>query len=172
MIEGNLSDVSLPGLLQFLATESNKSFRVRLMSGLQRGDIFISEGEILAANYGLLEGNDALTEFLFWDEGTFAVERLASRLKDTVNVNLRIVLKQVNTFADQMLFLQESGVGLNTELVPSVRFGTQQWQEALQKQPLFKEDFAVIGWITDGRSMRQAMREFGFDVIKATSSLF
>jgi hypothetical protein len=172
MIEGNLSDVSLPGLLQFLATESNKSFRVKLVSGAQRGEIFISEGEILAANYGLLEGNDALTEFLFWVDGTFVVERLASRLKDTVNVNLRIILKQINTFADQMLFLQESGVGLNTELVPSVRFGTQEWQEALQKQPLYKEDFAVIGWIPDGRSMRQAMREFNFDVIKATSSLF
>lgn len=172
MIEGNLSDVSLPGLLQFLATESNKSFRVKLVSGPQRGEIFISEGEILAANYGLLEGNDALTEFLFWAEGTFIVERLASRLKDSVSVNLKIVLKQVNTFADQMLFLQESGVGLNTELVPSPRFGTQAWQEDLQKQPLHKEDFAVLGWITDGRTMRQAMREFNFDVIKATSSLF
>ncbi len=172
MIEGNLSDVSLPGLLQFLATESNKSFSVQLTNGSQKGEVTVCDGEILAANFGLLEGNDALTEFLFWTEGTFSVERLAQSASSPENCNLKIALKQVNTFADQMLFLQQSNVGLNTEIVPSPKFGTQEWQEALQKQPLYKEDYVVLGWVTDGRTMRQAMREFSFDVVQATSSLF
>jgi hypothetical protein len=171
MIEGNLSDVSLPGLLQFLATESNKCYRVELVNGPQKGDVIVCEGEILAANFGLLEGNDALTEFLFWSEGSFSVERLADR-DSAKSSNLNIVLKQVNTFADQMHFLQGINVGLNTEIVPSPTFGTQEWQEELKKQPLYKEDYVVLGWITDGRTMRQAMREFNFDVVQATSSLF
>ncbi len=172
MIEGNLSDVSLPGLLQFLATESNKSFSVQLTNGTQKGEVTVCDGEILAANFGLLEGNDALTEFLFWNEGSFSVERLAQGATSAESCNLKIELKQVNTFADQMLFLQKSNVGLNTEIVPSPKFGTQEWQEALQKQPLYKEDYVVLGWVTDGRTMRQAMREFSFDVVQATNSLF
>lgn len=172
MIEGNLADVSLPGLLQFLATESNKSFKVKLVNGFAKGELFICEGELLAANFGILEGNDALTEFLFWQDGTFHVERVASRFRSTINSNLKIDLKQSNTFADQLLFLREEGVGLNTEIVPSPNFGTQFWQEALTKQPLGKDDFAVLGWITDGRTMRQAMREFSLDVVSATSSLY
>jgi len=128
MIEGNLSDASLPGLLQFLATESDKTYKLRLSNGFEKGDIFINEGEILSANFGLLEGNDALAELLFWREGAFSVEKLASRFKATINANLSIKLKQDNSFADQILFLQESLVGLNTEIVSSSTFGTQEWQ--------------------------------------------
>ncbi len=172
MIEGDLADVSLPGLLQCLATESNKSFRVQLVSGPQKGELIISEGEILAANFGLLEGNDALTEFLFWGDGTFKVERFDLADDASFRRSLTIALRQLNSFADQILFLQKSNVGLNTEIVPSPKFGTQEWQEALQKLPLYKEDYVVLGWVTDGRTMRQAMREFNFDVVQATSSLF
>jgi len=172
MIEGDLADVSLPGLLQCLATESNKSFRVQLVSGPQKGELIISEGEILAANFGLLEGNDALTEFLFWGDGTFKVERFDLADDASFSRSLTIALRQLNSFADQILFLQKSNVGLNTEIVPSPKFGTQEWQEALQKLPLYKEDYVVLGWVTDGRTMRQAMREFNFDVVQATSSLF
>lgn len=172
MIEGDLADVSLPGLLQCLATESNKSFRVQLVSGPQKGELIISEGEILAANFGLLEGNDALTEFLFWGDGNFKVERFDLADDASFSRSLTIALRQLNSFADQILFLQKSNVGLNTEIVPSPKFGTQEWQEALQKLPLYKEDYVVLGWVTDGRTMRQAMREFNFDVVQATSSLF
>ncbi len=172
MIEGDLADVSLPGLLQCLATESNKSFRVQLVSGPQKGELIVSEGEILAANFGLLEGNDALTEFLFWGDGTFRVERFDLAEDASFSRSLTIALRQLNSFADQILFLQKSNVGLNTEIVPSPKFGTQEWQEALQKLPLYKEDYVVLGWVTDGRTMRQAMREFNFDVVQATSSLF
>ncbi len=155
-----------------MATESNKSFRVSLVSGGQKGDLLVCDGEILSANFGLLEGNDALTELLFWSDGTFSVARVKDDEKADLKGNLKILLRQVNTFADQMHFLREASVGLNSEIVPSLNFGTQAWQEALARQPLFKEDYAVLGWITDGRTMRQAMREFSFDVVRATSSLF
>lgn len=172
MIEGDLADVSLPGLLQCLATESDKSFRVQLASGPQKGELIVSEGQILAANFGLLEGNDALTEFLFWGEGSFKVERFNLADDASFSRSLTIELRQLNSFADQILFLQKTNVGLNTEIVPSPKFGTQEWQEALKKLPLYKEDYVVLGWVTDGRTMRQAMREFNFDVVQATSSLF
>jgi hypothetical protein len=172
MIEGNLSDVSLPGLLQFLATESNKSYKVSLVSGAQKGELLVSSGEIQSATFGLLEGNDALTELLFWPDGSFKIIRLKGAGEGKAGDGLKIPLKQVNTFADQMVYLREAAVGLNSEIVPSPSFGTQGWQEALSRQPLLKEDYTVLGWATDGRTMRQAMREFNFDVVRATSSLY
>ncbi|OYV23786.1 MAG: hypothetical protein B7W95_00895 [Acidimicrobiales bacterium 20-64-4] len=158
-----------------MATESNKSYKVNLESAGQKGSLLVCSGVIQSANFGLLEGNDALTELLFWPEGNFKVQRLDSEAAASSgggSDSLKIPLKQSNTFADQMAFLRDSAVGLNSEIVPSPTFGTQSWQEALAKQPLLKEDYAVLGWITDGRTMRQAMREFNFDVVRATSSLF
>lgn len=172
MIEGNLADISLPGLLQFLAGETSKSYRIRLGNGGHQGDVFICEGELLVATFGLLEGLDALSEFLTWTQGEFTIERLPSRFKNTIKSNVRLRLDTPGSFADQCAFLSESSVGVNTEIVPSRRFGTAQWQEALHVQPLEREDYVVLGWITDGRTMRQAMREFQFDLKRAIGILY
>lgn len=172
MIEGNLADISLPGLLQFLAGETTKSYRIRLGKGGHQGDVFICEGELLVATFGLLEGLDALSEFLTWNQGEFTIERLPSRFKNTIKSNVRLRLDLPGSFADQCAFLSESSVGVNTEIVPSRTFGTADWQEALHVQPLEKEDYVVLGWITDGRTMRQAMREFQFDLKRAIGILY
>ncbi|MBX9691076.1 MAG: DUF4388 domain-containing protein [Cyanobacteria bacterium] len=172
MFEGDLQDLSLPGLLQLLAGESSKSYRLKIRKGGQVGDMLICEGELLAATYGILEGLDALSEFLNWSEGEFTIERVSSRFKETTGTNIRLKLDQPGSFTDQCAFLQESAVGLNTEIVPSINFGTPEWQKALSVQPLKKEDYAIIGWITDGRTMRQAMREFNFDLITSIGILY
>lgn len=172
MFEGKLEDLSLPGLLQLLAGESSKSFRLKIRKDGQIGDLLICEGELLVATYGLLEGLDALSEFLNWSEGDFAIERVPTKYKSTARANINLRLDQPGSFTDQCNFLQESKVGLNTEIVPSTMFGTQEWQEALHVQPLKKEDYAVLGWITDGRTMRQAMREFKFDLITSIGILY
>ena len=71
MIEGNLKDVSLPGLLQFLAAELAKNYRVSIASGGQTGEVYICKGLVVCAAFGLLEGEDAMCEFLSWREGSF-----------------------------------------------------------------------------------------------------
>ncbi len=172
MIEGNLEDISLPGLLQLLAAESTKSYRLRISKGGQHGDIFVCDGHVLVATFGILEGVDALTEFLNWADGEFVVEKLPSHFKTTIRSNMNLNLSDPGCFADQCAFLYESNVGLNTEIVPSRTFGTAEWQDALHVQPLEKEDYAILGWITDGRTMRQAMREFQFDLKKTTGVLY
>jgi len=172
MIEGNLEDISLPGLLQLLAAESTKNYRLRINKGGQRGDVFVCEGHLLVATFGILEGLDALSEFLNWTDGEFVVEKLPSHFKSTIRSNINLNLAEPGCFADQCAFLQESNVGLNTEIVPSRSFGTSEWQEALHVQPLRNEDYAILGWITDGRTMRQAMREFQFDLKKTIGVLY
>lgn len=172
MIEGNLEDISLPGLLQLLAAESTKNYRLRITKGGQHGDMFVCEGHLLVATYGILEGLDAVSEFLSWSDGEFVVEKLPSHFKSTIRSNINLNLSEPGCFSDQCAFLYESNVGLNTEIVPSRSFGTAEWQEALHVQPLGKEDYVILGWITDGRTMRQAMREFQFDLKTAIGVLY
>lgn len=170
MLEGNFRDVSLPGLLQFLATEVNKSYRVKVTSNNHAGEIFVCKGAVTASSYGLLEGEDALCEFLSWKDGSFGVELLNPQIE--IKRNLQSQIQPTSTFADQSSFLNEQNVGLNSVLVASKAFGTAEWQETLLQQPLERDDFMVLGWFAAGRSMRQASREFNFDLVKATGILF
>src|SRR5882757_9506079 len=165
MLEGNFRDVSLPGLLQFLATEINKSYRVKVTSNNHAGEIFVCKGAVTASSYGLLEGEDALCEFLSWKDGSFGVELLNSQIE--IKRNLQSQIYPTSTFADQSSFLNEQNVGLNSVLVASKAFGTAEWQETILQQPLERDDFMVLGWFAAGRSMRQASREFNFDLVKA-----
>ncbi len=170
MLEGNFRDVSLPGLLQFLATEINKSYRVKVTSNNHAGEIFVCKGAVTASSYGLLEGEDALCEFLSWKDGSFGVELLNPQIE--IKRNLHSQIQPTSTFADQSSFLNEQNVGLNSVLVASKAFGTAEWQETVRQQPLERDDFMVLGWFAAGRSMRQASREFNFDLVKATGILF
>jgi hypothetical protein len=170
MLEGNFRDVSLPGLLQFLATEINKSYRVKVTSSNHVGEIFVCKGAVTASSYGLLEGEDALCEFLSWKEGSFGVELLNSQIE--IKKNLQFQIQPTATFADQSAFLNEQNVGLNSMLVASKAFGTAEWQETIKQQPLERDDFMVLGWFGQGRTMRQALREFNFDIVKATGVIF
>lgn len=172
MIEGNLKDASLPGLLQFLASENNELYKVELTAGSNSGQIFVSNGSVISATFNLLQGEDALCEFLTWREGSFCVERLALEFAETIKKNISLRLESPNCFVSQSAFLAESLVGLNTVIIPSKKFGSLEWQDALRTKPLEREDFVLMSWLKEGRTMRQACREFDFDIVKATGILY
>lgn len=173
MIKGNLKDVSLPGLMQFLANEAGKNYRLKIDRTSLHGDLIIAGGDVISASYGLLTGEDALCEFLTWEDGSFWVERLPARLESTFfERNMQLRLQQTGSFADQSGFLLENQVGLNTVVRSSKMFGTSEWQESSKLHPLQREDFLVLGWLSEGRTMRQASREFAFDLIKSTGILY
>jgi hypothetical protein len=177
MIEGNFKDVSLPGLLQVLGSEVSRNYRVRVSptsvdgvgAGGQSGDIYVARGFVVCASFGLLEGEDAICEFLSWRDGTFFVETLTANVE--VKKNLKRAISASNAFVENSLYINENNVGLNTVIVASKSFGSVEWQESLRQQPLEREDFVVLGWVGEGRTMRQALREFSFDIAQATAIL-
>ncbi|GEM_PF-3059335 len=172
MIKGSLKDISLPGLLQCLANEGNKSYRLKVERGSAHGDLVIVEGTLIAASYGLLSGDDAVCEFMTWDDGAFYVERLSPRFHATIDKNMSLRLLQVINFSDHASFLLENNIGLNTMIRPSRLFGTPEWQESSKLQPLQREDFLILGWLSGGRTMRDSMREFAFDLVQCTAILY
>lgn len=172
MIEGSLADISLPGLLQLLADESGSSYHIHIRRSGQSCDLTVVRGRLRVAKFGILEGHDALTEVVSWTDGTFKIETLPRDFVLSAKPNLDHRLDQPGTFTDQFAFLRQVNVGLNTEIVPSTNFGTEEWQAALRVQPLGKYDYQVLGWITDGRTMHQAMVELELDLRMAVGMLF
>lgn len=175
MLEGSLSDASVAGLLQLLCHETHKSFSIQIRRMGQVCNVFVSQGEVASVSFGILEGVEALSEVLFWDEGEFWVERLDTAGETALfekERNLNIKFDSPTSLAYYCSFLKQNNVGLHTEIVPSANFGTQEWQAMLTREPLLKDDFTVIGWITDGRTMRQAMVELNLDLKSALSSLY
>lgn len=120
MIEGNLKDVSLPGLLQFLAAESSKNYRVSIASAGQTGEVYICKSFVVCAAFGLLEGEDAMCEFLAWRDGTFFVEQLTPQVD--VRKNLKRAISPNAAFAESASYLSQNNVGLNTTLVSVGQF--------------------------------------------------
>lgn len=70
-IEGTLSQLGIPDLLQILAM-NKRSGRLTLMRGTERGEIHVGEGRPMNAKMGPVEGEKALFRLLAWNEGSFS----------------------------------------------------------------------------------------------------
>jgi CheY-like chemotaxis protein len=69
-IEGSLSQLSIPDLMQILGM-NKRSGKLSLERGSERGEIFVAEGRPVNARIGRVEGEKALFRLLVWSEGTF-----------------------------------------------------------------------------------------------------
>lgn len=70
-IEGTLTQLSIPDLLQILSI-NKRTGRLNLVRGADRGDIQVMEGRPINAHVGPVEGEKALFRVLHWSEGTFS----------------------------------------------------------------------------------------------------
>lgn len=165
MIEGSFSDVSLPALMQLLCLEASKCFRIRVTSDSQKGYVLIRHGAIIAAQFGILEGEDAVCEFLSWSQGSFLAEQVVAQTD--VEKNLREEIRPNPSFIEDCSILAEKQIGLNSEITGSDQFGSPGWKELINEYPLDRECFSVLAWLREGRKMRLAVREFGFDIVRA-----
>ena len=118
MIKGNLKSVSVPSLLQMLASESHRAYRFAIYIGNQTARVEILEGLIIDARFGILEGVDALVEILALSSGEFEIEPFVATEKDFVRGTVRCNLEELSSFADQCCFLRRLKLGLNTPIVP------------------------------------------------------
>jgi Domain of unknown function (DUF4388) len=169
MIEGNFNDISLPAMLQLLCLEAQKSFRVGVALDSQRGEIYVRKGWVIAAVYGILEGEDAFCEFMAWRDGVFWAEQVTPEM--AIEKNLSFAFQPNSVFVQDCGYLAQSNAGLNSVITGSILYGSTAWKEAVRENPLDREALSVLAWLREGRTTHQAMREFGFDIVKAASIL-
>ena len=72
-LQGSLKEMSLANLIQVNCQEM-RSARLTLSSKNQKGEVFLSDGQVVHAAQGSRAGEPAIFEMLAWDEGTFMLE--------------------------------------------------------------------------------------------------
>jgi len=71
-IEGNFRDMSLANIVQILCLEQRQVGLI-IKGQSERGTIYFDCGDIVHANVGALEGENAVYQMLSWPEGSFRV---------------------------------------------------------------------------------------------------
>ncbi len=84
-IEGNLTDMSLPSLLQMICLEERNATLILEHQG-EEGAIYIDGGEITHATLGRIVGEEAVFKLLTWEDGAFNVRNFMSMQRRTIAV--------------------------------------------------------------------------------------
>ncbi|HSP81773.1 MAG TPA: DUF4388 domain-containing protein, partial [Myxococcaceae bacterium] len=100
-IEGSLSQLSIPDLMQILGM-NRRSGRLSLERGNERGEIIVVEGRPANARMGRAEGEKALFRLLVWTEGTFTFAPGASGGKARIQRGMDDALLEAMRQADEV----------------------------------------------------------------------
>lgn len=90
-LQGNLQEMSLANLIQVNCQEM-RSARLVLTRADQIGEIYFSDGQVVHARLGDLQGEAAIYTLLQWDEGTFVLEREVAALEKTITIPWNVLL--------------------------------------------------------------------------------
>ena len=73
VIEGLLEEMNIIDLFTSLEM-GQKSCRLTLVKGKDKGEIFFENGQVYDAAFGALTGNEAIYKLAFWNQGNFEIE--------------------------------------------------------------------------------------------------
>lgn len=90
-LQGNLQEMSLANLIQVNCQEM-RSARLVLTRADQIGEIYFSDGQVVHARLGDLQGEAAIYALLQWDEGTFVLERDVAAWEKTITIPWNVLL--------------------------------------------------------------------------------
>jgi hypothetical protein len=95
MVEGDLSDLTLPSLLHALSQEGSTSV-LRLRRGTDLAAVYFCEGTLVHAQAGQGEGDEALFELLAWGpDGRFRLTRDPDERPRTISAKLATVVTSI-----------------------------------------------------------------------------
>lgn len=107
-IKGNLQDMSLPSLVQMICADQRKAALVLRHRRVEEGVLFFEDGEIVHAQTGTLEGEDAVYQLLQWTEGTFHLGDKTRIPRRTINAPWHYLMLEGMRKMDE----REVGVGV------------------------------------------------------------
>lgn len=71
-LQGNLHDMSVADLIQQICNDRKKAELI-IQNGNSNAHLFFKEGNVIHANLGSLEGEEAVYQILGWEEGSFSL---------------------------------------------------------------------------------------------------
>lgn len=99
-IGGQVHGISLPSFLQMAEMEKS-SFSLRISSHQRIGDLHISDGNLISANYEDLSGCDAAYQVISWDDVSIDIEPLDASRSDEIKQPLMQVLMESLKIKDE-----------------------------------------------------------------------
>jgi Domain of unknown function (DUF4388) len=96
MVEGDLVDLTVPTLLQALASEGSTAV-LKMQRGGSQGVLYFSEGTLVHAYTGEHAGDDAVRDLLRWHDGRFRLQRDSERQPRTVTQAVADFLSDAQT---------------------------------------------------------------------------
>jgi len=109
MVEGDLSDLTLPSLLQVMSRECSTAI-LRLQRGTDQGAMYFAEGVLVHAVAGPVTGDEAACELLGWPDGRFRMARDADPQPRTITDRLaRLVVDTDSSHSSSSRNQQNSG---------------------------------------------------------------
>ncbi|MFY2559354.1 DUF4388 domain-containing protein [Corallococcus terminator] len=143
-IEGSLSQLSIPDLMQLLGM-NRRSGKLSLERGNERGEIHVVEGRPVNAKLGRVEGEKALFRLLAWGDGTFTFSPGASAAKARINRAMDDALLEGMRQSDEVNRLMPGLPPRHTRLMlaPDVAFQQDQHPVTAQVMDLLRQPRAL-----------------------------
>ncbi|AFE08128.1 response regulator [Corallococcus sp. CA054B] len=143
-IEGSLSQLSIPDLMQILGM-NKRNGRLSLERGSERGEITVSDGRTVNARLGRVEGEKALFRLLAWTEGNFTFTPGTSAARPRINRAMDDALLEGMRQSDEVNRLLPGLPPRHTRLMlaPEVDLSEEQHPVTAQVMELLRQPRAL-----------------------------
>ncbi len=98
-VTGSLADVAFADLIQ-LVTSAGRTMTIMLTRGSEKGEVSISNGEVVHAELGSLDGEPAFYAFMRWKDGAFCATKKTPERR-TINAPVMGLLMEGARLADE-----------------------------------------------------------------------
>jgi CheY-like chemotaxis protein/DNA-binding MarR family transcriptional regulator len=155
VLSGSLEDKSFPEAFQ-LAMAYGESGTLELKNGDDIGNVFLIDGDVVHAEYGELESEDAFYELALWDKGQFSYKVGDSTLKRTIEASGQSLLMEATRRMDEW--------NLIASKIPSFDVVLHRIASgASEPIRLTKADWNVLSRMNGEKTLRQLSEELGTD---------
>lgn len=162
--QGSLAELPLPDILQLVAV-SGKTGSFTIANDRESGQIFLSDGQIVHARLGALEGEEAVYELAIWPEGEFQFTPDAVTVPTTINKSNTSLLMEAARRIDEWKVLARRVP--STALVPV--FTEDGGATTVSLSP---EEWAVVREIDSNRSIDEIAAALGSSPFETSKVVF
>jgi hypothetical protein len=165
-LQGSLKDIQLPDIIQLVST-AGKTGMFLLRRGATEGRIYLQEGQIVHAEVGDFQGEDAVYEMAIWNDGEFLFQPDVRPPRVTVQRSNTTLFMEAARRIDEWRVIARKipSMDMVPEIVPSLPQGRSHVQ-------LNTGEWMVLARIDGRRSVRELAQACGLSLFDTSKILY
>jgi hypothetical protein len=165
-LQGSLKDIQLPDIIQLVST-AGKTGMFLLRRGATEGRIYLQEGQIVHAEVGDFQGEDAVYEMAIWNDGEFLFQPDVRPPRVTVQRSNTTLFMEAARRIDEWRIIARKipSMDMVPEIVPSLPQGRSHVQ-------LNTGEWMVLARIDGRRSVRELAQACGLSLFDTSKILY